>query len=107
MPRKSTILDDDKRQLAIQEQEGHDAQRMLELLSDFDEQYTQAIISNILSCDPKDFEGWRNLLKAKEALLSYLKDKVKDGELAYDRMLEMDKEDDNTLFDKYRSDIYG
>lgn len=98
---------DDKRELAIQEQEGHDAQRMLEMLSDFDEQYTQAVISNILTCDPKDFEGWRNLLKAKDALLSYLKDKVTNGELAYDRMLEMDKDDNNKIVTKYRSDIFG
>lgn len=98
---------DDKRELAIQEQEGHDAQRMLEMLSDFNEQYTQAIISNILICDPKDFEGWRNLLKAKDALLSYLKDKVTNGELAYDRMLEMDKDDNNKIVTKYRSDIFG
>ena len=98
---------DDPRTLAIEEQEGHDAQRMLELLSDFDEQYTQAILSNILSCDPKDFEAWRNLLKAKEALLSYLRDKVRNGELAYDRRLELDKDDENELMNKYRSDIFG
>lgn len=100
-------MTDDPRTLAIEEQEGHDAQRMLELLSDFDEQYTQAILSNILSCDPKDFEAWRNLLKAKEALLSYLRDKVRNGELAYDRRLELDKDDENELMNKYRSDIFG
>ena len=100
-------MTDDKRTLAIEEQEGHDAQRMLELLSDFDGQYTQAIISNILTCDPKDFQAWRNLLKAKDALLSYLKDKVRNGELAYDRLLEMNKDDEQQLVDKYRSDIFG
>ncbi len=99
-------MTDDKRQLAIQEQEGHDAQRMLELLSDFDEQYTQAIISNIWTCDPKDFEGWRNLNKAKEAFVSYLKDKVTNGKLAYDRMIEMDEEDDSKLMERYRGGVY-
>ena len=39
----------EKQQLALNEQLGHDAQKMLELLGDFDEQYTKAIISNILS----------------------------------------------------------
>ncbi len=80
----------EEQQLALDEQLGHDAQKMLELLGDFDEQYTKAIISNILSCDPKDFEGWRNLLKAKDAFVSYLADKVRDGELATDKMAEID-----------------
>lgn len=79
-----------EQQLALNEQLGHDAQKMLELLGDFDEQYTKAIISNILSCDPKDFEGWRNLLKAKDAFVSYLNDKVRDGELATEKMAEID-----------------
>ena len=77
----------------MDEQLGHDAQKMLELLGDFDEQYTKAIISNILSCDPKDFEGWRNLLKAKDAFVSYLTDKARDGELATEKMSEIDVND--------------
>lgn len=83
----------EKQRLALDEQLGHDAQKMLELLGDFDEQYTKAIISNILSCDPKDFEGWRNLLKAKGAFVSYLADKVRDGELATEKMSEIDVND--------------
>ena len=62
----------EKQQLALDEQLGHDAQKMLELLGDFDEQYAKAIISNFMTCDPKDFEGWRNLLRAKDAFVSYL-----------------------------------
>lgn len=80
----------EKQQLALDEQLGHDAQKMLELLGDFDEQYTQAIISNFMTCDPKDFEGWRNLLKAKDAFVFYLADKVRDGELATEKMAEID-----------------
>ena len=66
----------EKQQLALDEQLGHDAQKMLELLGDFDEQYTKAIISNFMTCDPKDFEGWRNLLRAKDAFVSYLSENL-------------------------------
>lgn len=97
----------EKQKLALSEQEGHDAQKMLDLLAEFDEQYSQAIISNILSCDPKDFEGWRNLLKAKEAFISFLTDKVTNGDLASDRMIEIDKDNARELLNKYEEVLLG
>ena len=79
----------EEQQVALDEQLGHDAQKTLELLGDFDEQYTKAIVSNILSCDPKDFGSWRSLLKAKDAFVAYLTDKVRDGELLLTRCLRL------------------
>lgn len=91
----------EEQQVALDEQLGHDAQKTLELLGDFDEQYTKAIVANILSCDPKDFESWRSLLKAKDAFVAYLTDKVRDGELATYKMSEINTDDiyDGTLND--------
>lgn len=68
--------------LVVQSQTGHDAEKMLELVTSFNEEYHKAIVNNIMSCPTEDVDKWRNMLKAEEAFVSYLKSLVEDGNLA-------------------------
>lgn len=69
-------------ELVVKEQVGHDAEKMLELLQEFDKEYTRAIINNIMSCPTEDVDKWRNLAKAEESFKSYLSSLIEDGNIA-------------------------
>lgn len=87
-------------ELVIKDQEGRDAERMLELLQEFDKEYNSAIISSVMSCPTEDVDRWRNLAKAEESFKSYLSSLIEDGKLARVTINDINEELDKTVSDE-------